>query len=415
MLCSDTQTLAKLLDVIVSKNVDFKNLSFDTRKVVKGTIFVALKGTNFNGHHYIEQAEKLGAVGIIISEPVASKLPALLVANTQIALGVIAHWHLQNLKPTTIAITGSNGKTTCKNMLSNILNLQAPTLKTQGNLNNHLGVPMTLLNLEKKHRYAVIEMGANHLGEIAYLRKMVTPDVAIVINTLDAHIGEFGGFDNLVRAKGEIYTQFSKNIVNTKTQFSGNVSFGEGGDVFASNISGATFTLNIKQKTTTIRLQLLGIHNIENALAASACADALGVDIPTIKQGLESTQAEKSRLCVIQKSTQTIIDDSYNASPSSTQYALEVLAGFGGERVAILGVMGELDKFSAEAHKKIRIKAKSLGITNIYSFGIGAQAYGVQHFTEQQALLEQLKTHPNATLLFKGSRIAKLEQIIAKI
>jgi UDP-N-acetylmuramoyl-tripeptide--D-alanyl-D-alanine ligase len=160
-----------------------------------GALFVALIGDNFDAHNYIDQAQKMGAVAVIVSKKIESNLPSLVVENTQTALGEIARWHLQNIKPTVIAITGSNGKTTTKNMLKNILQLKAPTLATKGNLNNHLGVPMTLLELKKKHQYAVIEMGANHLGEIQHLCTLAPPDIALVTNTLDAHIGEFGGFD----------------------------------------------------------------------------------------------------------------------------------------------------------------------------------------------------------------------------
>ncbi len=380
-----------------------------------GAIFLALVGDNFDGHDYAQQALSMGAVAIIASKKITTKLPVLKVDDTQIALAQIAKWHLQNIKPNVVGITGSNGKTTTKNMLANILNLQAPTLKTSGNLNNHLGVPMTLLSLMPKHRFAVIEMGANHLGEIAYLRDIAQPNVAVVTNTLDAHIGEFGGFDNLVRAKGEIYTQNSKNIVNTKTTFKGDISFGDNGDVFASNINNNHFDLNIKHEKTSISLQLLGTHNIDNALAASACAQALSIDIQTIKQGLERTQAEKGRLELIKKGAQVIIDDTYNASPSSAKHALKVLSGFSGERVAILGQMAELGSESCAMHAEVGDYGKALNIDYLYSVGDNAQQYGVTHFDSEEQLLMQLRAHQNATLLFKGSRIAKLEKIIAKL
>ena len=205
MLSSNTHVIASVLEVNTVNNVDFTNVCTDTRQRMDGALFVALVGDNFDAHDYLNEAEKMGAVAVIVSKPVSTNLPTLLVDDTQTALADIAHWHLNNIKPTVVAITGSNGKTTTKNMLANILNLKAPTLATKGNLNNHLGVPMTLLTLEQKHQYAVVEMGANHLGEIAYLCNIAQPDIAVVTNTLDAHIGEFGGFDNLVKAKGEIY------------------------------------------------------------------------------------------------------------------------------------------------------------------------------------------------------------------
>ncbi|MBE8190577.1 MAG: UDP-N-acetylmuramoyl-tripeptide--D-alanyl-D-alanine ligase [Candidatus Thioglobus sp.] len=404
-----------MLHTNCKQNVVCKSIQTDSRKALDGAVFLALIGDNFDGHNYIKQAEKNGAVAIISSQKVTSNLPILQVKNTQIALAEIAKYHRQKIKPKVVAITGSNGKTTTKNMLANILNLQAPTLKTQGNFNNHLGVPMTLLKLNSKHQFAVIEMGANHIGEIAYLRAIAEPDIAVVTNTLDAHIGEFGGFENLVKTKGEIYHKNSTNIVNTQTSFSGDISFGAGGNVFATNRKNNQFELNIKAEKISVKLQLLGQHNIENALAASACAYVLGIDIKIIKQGLEATNAEKSRLDLIEKNGLKIIDDSYNASPSSSKYALKVLANFGGERVAILGQMAELGSHSQALHAEVGNYAKSLNINYLYSIGSHAKEYKIQHFNSEKQLLKQLQKHPNATLLFKGSRVAKLEKIIAKL
>lgn len=415
MLSSDTHTIAQVLNANCAENVAFKNIRTDTRMPMNGAIFLALAGDNFDGHNYTQQAEKMGAVAIIASKTVASNLPVLQVANTQIALAKISKWHLQNIKPKVIAITGSNGKTTTKNMLANILNLRAPTLATKGNLNNHLGVPMTLLELTQKHQYAVIEMGANHLGEIQHLCTIVPPDIALVTNTNDAHIGEFGGFDNLVQAKGEIYAGNWRNIVNTQTTFTGDISFGQGGDVFASDINQQRFTLNIQDEKISVNLQLLGRHNIDNALAAASCAHALNIDIKTIKQGLEATNTEKGRLELIQKSALLIIDDSYNANPISTKYALKVLLNFQGMRIAILGQMAELGDQSRALHIEIGDYAKTLNIDYLYSIGNNAEQYGVQHFDNAQQLITQLKKHKNATVLFKGSRVAKLEKIIAKL
>ena len=189
MLSSNTHVIASVLEINTVNNVDFTNVCTDTRQRMDGALFVALVGDNFDAHNYLDEAEKMGAAAVIISRPVSTNLPTLLVDDTQTALADIAHWHLNNIKPIVVAITGSNGKTTTKNMLANILNLKAPTLATKGNLNNHLGVPMTLLTLEQKHQYAVVEMGANHLGEIAYLCNIAQPDIAVVTNTLDAHIG----------------------------------------------------------------------------------------------------------------------------------------------------------------------------------------------------------------------------------
>ena len=412
MLSSNTHTIASVLGVDIVNRVEFTGLCTDTRQRMDGALFVALIGDNFDAHNYLDEAEKMGAAAVIISRPVSTNLPTLLVDDTQTALADIAHWHLNNIKPTVVAITGSNGKTTTKNMLANILNLKAPTLATKGNLNNHLGVPMTLLTLEQKHQYAVVEMGANHLGEIAYLHSIVQPNIAVVTNTLDAHIGEFGGFDNLVKAKGEIYGNDSQNIVNTDTAFAGDLSFGEGGDVFASHINNNGFDLNIVDKKITVILQLIGRHNIDNALAASACAHALGVDINTIKQGLENTLAEKGRLNVIQQPNLTIIDDTYNASPQSMKAAINTLLTFTGERIAVLGTMAELGDEAKNFHQQIGQLAKD-SLDAVYTFGELAKHYNGIHFEDlNQLALHLLTHHTNATVLIKGSRMVKLEQLV---
>ncbi len=408
----DTHTIAKILNTNCVANVKFSGVCTDTRKRMDGALFVALIGDNFDAHNYIDQAQKMGAVAVIVSKKIESNLPSLVVENTQTALGEIARWHLQNIKPTVIAITGSNGKTTTKNMLKNILQLKAPTLATKGNLNNHLGVPMTLLELKKKHQYAVIEMGANHLGEIQHLCTLAPPDIALVTNTLDAHIGEFGGFDNLVKAKGEIYTHRSKNIVNTQTTFTGDISFGDGGNVFASEINNHCFTLHIVNKKTPIILQLLGRHNIDNALAASACAYALGIDIDLIKQGLENTTPEKGRLNIIQQPNLTIIDDTYNASPQSMKAAIATLLNFEGEKIAVLGDMAELGNNTKTFHQEIGQLAKNT-LDKVYTYGELAKYYEGIHFDDLDRLASHLLTHhANTTLLIKGSRIVKLDQLV---
>ena len=417
MLRTDTHSLCHLLNLPTDgvTNIAFSGVGTDTRQALNGQLFVALTGENFNGADFIEAAEAAGAVAAIVNKPVNSTLPTLVVPDTLAALTTLAQHHLQQIKPMVIGITGSNGKTTVKNLLNHMLSLQAPTLATRGNLNNHIGVPLTLLELEDQHQYAIIEMGANHLGEIAHLREIAKPDIALVTNTGDAHIGEFGGFENLVKAKGEIYSSYSQNIVNTQTTFMGDLSFGEGGDIFASDIGGNQFQLHVGDQSVQVTLQLIGRHNIDNALAASACAHALGLSIEQIKQGLEATPAEPGRLKLIQAGEMRLIDDSYNANPASIKAAIKTLGEFSGEHVIVLGQMAELGEDSDKLHTEVSQVAHASSDA-FYSFGNNTEAYQTQHFNDAQALADHLLSqHGQATILFKGSRIAKLEQIITKI
>ncbi len=417
MLQINTRELCQLLKVDCTNidNIHCNGVGTDTRENLEGQLFVALSGENFNGADFIDDAQRTGAMAAITNKPIDSDIPILVVDDTVAALTQLAQYHLSTIKPMVIGITGSNGKTTVKNLLFNILNLQAPTLATRGNLNNHIGVPLTLLELTEHHQYAIVEMGANHLGEIAHLREIAQPDIALVTNTGDAHIGEFGGFENLVKAKGEIYSSHSQNIVNTNTGFVGDLSFGEGGDVFASGIDGNQFRLHIGDQSIQIALQLIGRHNIDNALAASACAHALGLSIEQIKQGLEATPAEPGRLNLIQVGNMRLIDDSYNANPASIKAAIKTLGEFTGERVIVLGQMAELGEDSDKLHAEVS-KVAHTGSDAFYSFGNNTENYQAQHFNDAQALAEHLSAHhAQATILFKGSRIAKLEQIITKI
>jgi UDP-N-acetylmuramoyl-tripeptide--D-alanyl-D-alanine ligase len=408
MLETNTSNIAKLFDT-TCENIDFSGVSIDSRNC-KNQLFIAIKGERFDGHNFTKDAEKNGAKAVVAHQKINTNLPVIYVANTTKALGIIANYHRKNINPKVIGITGSNGKTTTKNMLYNIFSQVAPTLATKGNLNNHIGVPLTLLDLEPQHKFAIIEMGANHLGEIKYLRDIAKPDVACVINTLDAHIGEFGGKANLIKAKSEIYHKDSINIINNK---------------FLANFLEARLLKNIENLVyfgkhtaidfnylTNVKLQLLGKHNLENALAAVAIAKSLGVSDEIIKQGLENTKAEQGRLELIQTQNNTIINDCYNASPSSMKYALQTLNECSGTKVAVLGNMAELGDKSDEIHTKIGEYTKTLNIDYLFSIGNLAKNYGFIHFDNADNLIKKLSELSNTTMLFKASRIAKLETII---
>ena len=213
MLLSDTHKVANIVNgsLSIEEEIKFKGVCTDTRKTVTGRIFIALEGENFDGHFFTQTAEELGAKAIIAHKKVKTNLPTIIVKDTERAYQKLATWHRQSLSPQVIAITGSNGKTSTKNMLDSILSLEAPTLSTKGNLNNHLGVPKTILELTEKHRYCVVEMGANHEKEITLLCDIAKPDLALITNANNAHLGEFGSFEGLVKAKGEIFKSLSQN------------------------------------------------------------------------------------------------------------------------------------------------------------------------------------------------------------
>jgi UDP-N-acetylmuramoyl-tripeptide--D-alanyl-D-alanine ligase len=380
MLETNTSNIAKLFDT-TCENANFNGVSINSRDC-KDTLFIAIKGEKFDGHNFVADAEQNGAKAVVAHQKISTNLPVIYLKDTTKALGIIANYHRQNINPKVIGITGSNGKTTTKNMLNNIFSQVAPTLATKGNLNNHIGVPLTLLDLEPQHKFAIIEMGANHLGEIKYLRDIAKPDVACVINTLDAHIGEFGGKANLIKAKSEIYHKDSINIVNTNTQFSGGISFGKNGDINFDYLK-------------NIKLSLLGKHNQENALCAVAIAKSLQVSDEIIKQGLEQTQAEAGRLELIHTQNNTIINDCYNASPSSMKYALQTLNECSGTKVAVLGNMAELGDKSDEIHTKIGEYAKTLNIDYLFSIGNLAKNYGFKHFDNADNLIKKLSELSN--------------------
>lgn len=400
MLKTNTKLIAKLFNT-QCLSTDFCGVSIDSRDC-KDKLFIAIIGERFDGHDFIDDAIHNGAKAVVVSKHIDCDIPTILVKDTIRALGNIAQFHKRQINPKIIAITGSNGKTTTKNMLYNIFSQIAPTLKTAGNFNNHIGVPLTLLNLETRHKYAIIELGANHLGEIGYLRDLIHPDVACVINTLDAHIGEFGGKENLIRAKSEIFHTDSINIINSNTPITR--------PELKYMRFGGDYSL-----MKNITLQLLGKHNEENALASIAVAKSLGVSEEIIKKGLENTNAESGRMQIVKRENYTIINDCYNASPSSTTFALQTLEKFTGIKIAILGNMAELGDKSSEIHAKIGKYAKSLDIDYLYSVGDIAKNYNFTHFNTFDSLIDVVRQHKNATILLKASRSAKFENILKKL
>ena len=428
-----------------------KRVLTDSRYAEQGDAFLALKGERFDAHDFIAQVVEQGCDVAIVSHPVDADICQLVVADTRLALGHLgAFRRQQNTDLKVIALTGSSGKTTTKEMLGSILSRLAPTLITRGNLNNDLGVPMMLLELRPEHQYAVMELGASHQGEIDYTSNLVQPHVAGIINIGTAHLGEFGGRDGICRAKSEIYAHISKtgtsivpaaddftDTIHQAVQTEHQLSFGQGGDIFATEIQlhpqSSSFTLNTPQGVREVNLPFAGEHNVQNATAATAFALAIGIDLDDIVAGLEHAVGAKGRLNFIQKDRFLFIDDTYNANPTSMRAAGEVLAQQEGIRVMVTGDIGELGTSAAQQHYMLGRDLVSIkGINFVVAVGEFAPAaqegarstqYGkkMQAFLNQaQALpflLDLIKTHQpqSMSFLFKGSRYTHMETLMADL
>ena len=430
-----------------SKPISSTRIATDTRTIKTGDIFLALTGDNFDGHDYIATAIEQGAVAAIVSHRTSADIPQLVVNDTRLALGQLAAYRRQQHKNlTVIAITGSSGKTTCKEMLGSIFGRLAPTLITRGNLNNDLGVPMMLLELSDHHRYAILELGANHIGEIAYTTEIVKPDVACVLNIGTAHLGEFGSREGICQTKAEIYhtlndTQYA--IVPDKDDFTNKlrriaeqhtshvIGFGNT-DVSASHLDvepeRSEFKLHIDSQVHDISLPLAGEHNVNNALAAAACAHALNIDISDIVIGLENARPAKGRLNSQLLGMHRLIDDTYNANPHSVRAAAKVLAAQTGTQVMVLGDIAELGEAAVSEHQSLGRTIATTGINVLLCVGeyaphtvAGAQeisAISAHAFADKDSLLAYLQSYLQAqqaqpcTVLFKGSRSMEMETLI---
>ena len=432
MLSSDIQTIAKVVggQSTSSEVKMFTGVCTDTRSEINGKLFIALEGPNFDAHNFSKQAEDLGASTIIAHKKIDSSIPVIQVRNTEKAYQDIATWHRKSHSPIVVAITGSNGKTSTKNMLHSILSLAAPTLSTKGNLNNHLGVPQTLHELEEKHEYCIIEMGANHKNEITLLCSIARPDISIITNANNAHLGEFGSEENLVKAKGEIIESLSKDgtaIINnasphkeTWKEASGTGImrfFGDGGSVNATHIrefkSHTNFNLNFNGHSLDIKLSMIGLHQVDNALAAACCAIELDIEPELIKKGLENSRPEKGRLELIELEDFKILDDSYNANPESMKSAIDAISNFSGEKVLVLGSMGELGKDSKKMHQEIGAYARQSNIHQLLTIGEDAKEYKGNHFDDINSIYEALQNnHKGSTILIKGSRMMGMNELV---
>lgn len=429
---------------LIGAEVTVSGVSIDTRTLSQGDVYIAISGEQFDGHEFIAQAEACGAVAIIVEKQVATQLPQLIVKDTRIALAELAGAVRDKLQLKVCAITGSNGKTTVKEMIAAILAVNYQVLFTQGNFNNDIGVPLTLLRLEEQHQYAVIEMGANHQGEIAYTSRYASPDVTVITNVGAAHIEGFGSIEGIAKAKAEIIQSLADKgiaILNADDDFLGLwkklagqrkvVSFGlsRTADVRAENISTQVqdqqfktcFDLEVAGKKIPISLALAGVHNVQNALAASAACSALGMSLAQIQTGLQRVTAVSGRLQLFAtEAGTTLINDTYNANPSSLAVALDVLKQCPGEPWVALGAFGELGAASEEIHSDMGRQIKKAGVQRLFATGAMAentvQAYGEgsTYFDSKEDLIAALRKEVSSSqvLLVKGSRAQKMETVV---
>lgn len=431
---------------LIGTDAVFTSVGADSRKIVPGQLFVALKGEHFDGHEFAEQAIKQGAAGVLVSHQFAGAEPAIVVKDTYQALGELAAYWRSRFDIPVVAITGSNGKTTVKEMLASILRAAAKApeavLATQGNLNNHIGLPMTMLNLNAQHRYAVLEMGMNHSGEISYLTRLAKPTVALINNAGSAHIGELGSFEAIARAKGEIFEGLADDgiaVINVDDVFAPlwktligqrkTISFGlkNAADVSANyELQADACALEIKtpQGPLSAVLPTPGLHNVMNALAATGAALAMGVKLSAIAEGLQSYAGVKGRLQHLKGiNGALVIDDTYNANPLSMKAAIDVLIAKSGEKLLVLGDMGELGDDAAALHAEIGSYAKAAGVNALLTLGTLSQemttAFGVgaKHYASAEALASELaaKLKPTSVVLVKGSRFMAMERIVKEI
>jgi UDP-N-acetylmuramoyl-tripeptide--D-alanyl-D-alanine ligase len=415
----------------------------DSRSIAPGDLFVALRGAKFDGGAYAAQALGAGAVGVVLDATQAPELTqAIRVADTRLALGQLAaRWRARFSLPL-VAVTGSNGKTTVKDMLTAILTAAASSdavLATTGNFNNDIGLPLMLLRLNATHRYAVLEMGMNHVGEIDYLTRLARPAIAVVNNAQAAHVGLLGSVEAIAHAKAEIFTGLTDSgiaIINADDKHAplwrdANrnrrvLGFGCGSDAdvrgeIATDLDGSTVTVHANAATFTLRLNIPGEHNAMNALAATTAALALGITPAKITAALAAFGGVKGRLQTTPALYgSTFIDDSYNANPDSVAAAIKVLAARNGQKILVLGDMGELGHDVGALHAQVGLAARQAGINRLLALGeqsretVRAFGAGAMHFERIEELLAELENALDAdtTVLVKGSRFMQMERVV---
>jgi len=445
MIKASLSAIAKQLDVpLPAHDIEFCGISTDTRTLLPGNLYIAIRGEQFDGHQFIAEAAKKGAAAALVNQAVDCSMPQIIVNDTILALGKIAENWRDRFAVPLIGVTGSNGKTTLKNMIAAILRAACShpaeqVLATEGNLNNNIGLPLTLARFDENHRYAVLEMGMNHFGEIEYLTKLAKPSIAVINNAAEAHLEGLQNVSGVAKAKGEIFlglTQdgtailnrddahfdYWRGLINSHRYLS--FSLENPADVSAVYIENQPLVIKTPKGEITVKLPLLGKHNARNALAATACAIAANVDLAAVKIGLENVKPAPGRMRQYALANHVnVIDDTYNANPFSLQAAVNTLAAFAGTKILVLGDMKELGPDAKQLHFTAGEKIRAAGIHYLFTFGqlsaATSEAFGAnaQHFTERSQLIAALLPYlkKDVTVLVKGSRSMQMEKITAGI
>jgi len=437
---------SRLKATLIGNDVMFSQLSTDTRTLQPGAVHLALKGERFDGHQFANVAEESGAAGLVVERQLDSPLPQLVVDDTLVALGDIARINRQKSNAVVIALTGSQGKTTVKEMAASILSSKGSTLATHANLNNTIGVPLTLLQLNPEHQFAVIEMGANSAGEIAFSVSVAEPDIALITNANAAHVEGFGSLDGIVEAKGEILDALDSQgvaVLNAddpnvdrwldRASQSRRLTFSAAGkedaDVRAENIQvnangQVSFKLQSQIGEVEIDLSLVGGHNVSNALAASSVAIAAGATLDHVRQGLQSVNPVPGRLVRSSGAGGSLlIDDTYNASPASFFAAIDVLAQHPGRKILLAGDMKELGDEAQQSHAAVGRYAAEKGIDELLVVGefaaVVAEAFGssARQFDSKEEMIASALECAGTDIVYlvKGSRGAHMETVVEKL
>ncbi|CAM2823630.1 UDP-N-acetylmuramoyl-tripeptide--D-alanyl-D-alanine ligase [Vibrio rarus] len=428
-------------------DLSIKSLSTDSRNIAEDGLFVALVGERFDAHDFCEQAVAQGAVALMVDRQLPLALPQLVVSDTKLALAQLGASNLAKTQIPKVAITGSCGKTTVKEMLASILSLKGSVLATAGNFNNDIGAPLTLLRATEQHDFAVIELGANHQHEIEFTVNLVQPDIALVNNVAAAHLEGFGSMQGVMKAKGEIFSSLNDKglaLYNLDSQggelwqpllqdkrvqtFSLDNPLAE---YYATHIHVdhhgiASFSLHSPFGMAAVTLSIVGRHNVANAVAAASVALNLGIPMATVVAGLEAVAPVKGRVAVEQLTEHIrLIDDSYNASVPAMKAAADLLSSFEGCRWLILGFMAELGKESLELHRQVGEYATQFGFEHVLTYGDDTKVISDvtkgRHFADHQSLLDfidqQLNNHPHTqhTLLVKGAHSAQMSHVAASL